>query len=318
MRYKHLTQAQRFIIQEMLEKAQNQTTIAKHLGVNRSTISRELRRNSGCGGYNGKGAHQTMMTRRPTFWDYQRKIHGALEEKIIKLLRKAWSPEQISKRLKLERGISISHESIYRYLHFDQRSGGTAWKLLRRSRIGRKKYRKRFVIQNWRRKPIADRPIEANERSELGHWERDLVCDGHRKAALLTIVDRKSRFTKISRVHSFSSSHVNEVTAHLLQNLPCHSMTNDNGIEFSRPEELEVMLNSAVFYTTPYSSWERGTVENTNGLIRVFFPKGIAIHEIAEWKIRLAEEHLNDRPRRILNWKTPREVFFNIQTKVTV
>lgn len=317
MTYRHLTLADRFIIEEMLKKEQNLSAIARSLGVHRSTISREIRRNKGARGYFGKGAQLIMRSRRPCLVEYARKIKDEIEEHVRKLLYDAWSPEQISRRLKIEKNISISHESIYRYILFDQRNGGRLYRRLRRSRCDRKRYQKRLASAFYGgRRSIRERPEAANLRIEIGHWERDLICDSSKSSALLTAVDRKSRFTKIARVRSFKTEEVSRVTTEMLANLPCLTITNDNGVEFSRPFELEKTLRTEVYFANPYSSWERGTNENTNGLIRQFFPKKTRIAEIEDWMIRKAEELLNHRPRKILGWKTPYETFFGVETRL--
>lgn len=319
-KYNQLTQQQRYIIQDLIELGKSQSFISRELNVNRSTISREIKRNKNSkGGYKAKGAHTFARGRRRTAWDSNRKIQGTLEEMIFEKLSYGWSPEQISGRLRIEnKEWSISHESIYNWIY---KIAPECKKALRRQ--GRRQKRgnvKKRRTPFWKepKKSIENRDASANNRTELGHWERDLVEGVRSHSAILVMVDRKSRYSILSKVSSHQSEHINEKTSGELQkgNHSVISMTNDNGIEFGKWGELEEQLNANVYFCHPYSSYERGTVENTNGLLRQFFPKKTNFDDISNDKIKLAQNNLNYRPRKIHNYLTPHEIHFGEKQKL--
>jgi IS30 family transposase len=314
-RYYQLTQRQRFIIQDLFELGKNFTEIAKEVEVHRTTISREIKRNSnGKGGYRARGAHQSAKYRQTNIWDSPRKIDGVLEEVIIEKLRLCWSPEQISGRLKLEGKWSISHESIYQWIYKIAPDFRKALRRKSRARRGLKKRRR--GLEKRPRKYIEERPEEANIRSEFGHWERDLLEGRRSGPALLVMNDRKSRLTRIKRVFSHQSSEVSEATKSLLMNENKLTITNDNGIEFGGYEKLEKQLGLPVYFCQPYTSWQRGTVENTNGLIRQFYPKHFDFKRISDEEITMLENNLNYRPRKTHGFRTPNEIHFSKKLKL--
>lgn len=313
--YHQLTQRQRFIIQDLRDLGKNLTEIAKELGVHRSTISREIKRNSNCkGGYRALGAETYRKGRRVDKYDRHRKIAGVLEEVIIEKLGQAWSPEQISGRLKLEGKWSISHESIYRWIYNIAPEFKAALRHRCRRRRGLKKRRR--GLEKKPRKFINLRSEAANQRTELGHWERDLLEGRRSGPSLLVANDRKSRLTKIKRVFSHNSSEVSEATTNLLKNEITTTLTNDNGVEFGEYEKLEKELSIPVYFCQPYTSWQRGTVENTNGLIRQFYPKRSDFWQINDEEIKYIELNLNNRPRKTHGFKTPYEIHYSKQTKL--
>lgn len=314
-RYRHLTQRERFIIQDLRDLGKNFTEIAKEVGVHRTTISREIERNSNQkGGYRALGAHEKSKLMRPSPLDVQRKISGSLQELIEEKLESGWSPEQISGRLKLEGSFSISHESIYRWIYSVSPGHRVCLRVRgRRRRRGLKKRRR--GLGGTPRKQISERSKIANSRTKIGHWERDLVEGKRSGPSLLVAVDRYSRYTKIEKVYSHSSAEVNEATLRILKN-EAKTVTNDNGVEFGNAEALEKKLNAPIYYCTPYTSWQRGTVENTNGLIRQFYPKHFDFWKTNDSEIKDIELSLNHRPRKVLNYKTPFEVHFQQKKKL--
>lgn len=321
MSYQHLTRRQRYIIEDLRELGKNLAFIAKELGVNRSTICREIKRNSNSrGGYKAKGAQSSAESRRPRIMEYPRKICGPLEELVIQKLQAGWSPEQISGRLKYEGKTSVSSEGIYRYVLMDRKSGGHLYKLLRRhGRKQRRGYRRsRYWIKIERRRFIDDRMQEANARTELGHWERDLLHGNRNGPAVLTIVDRKSRFTLLEKVanRTHQESQKQTLQAFKRTGMICKSLTNDNGPEFGAFHELEQNLGANVYFTHPYCSWERGTNENTNGLLRQYLPKKCSYRSLKDHHLRDLEQRLNQRPRKTLNYQTPEEIHFAKRTKL--
>lgn len=320
--YHHLTRKQRYLIEELLGLEKSYSFIARELEVHRSTISREVRRNSSRRrGYHAKGAQAFAMERKPHPVAYRRKISGVIEEIVEEKLKLGWSPEQISGRLKLEQKASLSHETIYRFIYMDRRCGGRLFKCLRlhnRRRIrGGKQNRLWKKIEN--RKFIEHRSESANSRAEFGHWERDLVQGTRNTGSLLTIVDRKSRYTLLERVRTRYCDEVALATERAFQTrpeLPKLTLTNDNGCEFGEFQKLQAKLGVPIYFTHPYCSWERGTNENTNGLLRQFFPKKSDFREIQTEDVKYVEDLLNSRPRKTFGYQTPSEVLFSIQTKL--
>lgn len=317
-RYHHLTRDERYVIEKLLGIGKNFSQIAEELGFHRSSISREIRRHaSRKGHYSAHGAYRQTIENRahPICYDPYRKIRDELEAAIRDKLMQAWSPEQISNRLKLEWGVSISHEAIYRYIYTRTRMGENLHHCLRR--FGRWK-RKRGTRRRGRlayvegRKFIEQRPASAQNRKLAGHWERDLVEGKKGRSSLLTIVDRKTRYTLIRKVQNKTVQCVDETTQKALDHrrLPKKTITNDNGPEFSGFRELQKRMGIPIYYTHPYHAWERGTNENTNGLIRQYFPRGMDISILEDKQIKRCERELNSRPRKVLKYRTPKEVLF--------
>lgn len=312
--YRHLTQRQRFIIQDLRDLGKTLTEIARETKVHRTTIGRELRRHSTRkAGYRALGAQRKALDKRRFSYEPRRKISGALEELIQESLELRWSPEQISGRLKVEGEFSISHEAIYRWIYKFAPGYKVCLRLRGKYRRRGQKKRRRS-LGPFPRKQISERPAEANERLQTGHWERDLVEGRRSGPSLLVMVDRYSRYTKIERVFSHSSQEVNLATVGLLKGERAkRTITNDNGVEFGGYQQLEGALNIPVFYTTPYASWQRGSVENTNGLIRQFYPKKTDFLQVPHTEMKAIESALNHRPKKILGYKTPYEVHFSVQ-----
>jgi len=309
--YRHLTQRQRFIIQDLRDLGKTKTEITEAVGVHRSSVSREIKRNLNArGGYRALGAETNAKARRPQIHDYSRKIQGALEELVVEKLNLRWSPEQISGRLKMEGSFSISHESIYNWIYKISPNfiACLRWKSKRRWR-GHKKRRR--GLGGLPRRSIEERSLEANRRLKIGHWERDLVEGKRSGPSLLVAVDRKSRYTKLDRVYSHSSDEICLATEKMLSLEPLKTLTNDNGVEFGRYKTTERRLGIPVYFTKPYTSWQRGTVENTNGLLRQFYPKSFDLWRTTADEIESVALALNYRPRKTLGYKTPYEVHFS-------
>jgi len=307
--YTQLTREQRYQIKVLLDTGHDQTEIAQQLGVNKSTISREVRRNRGQRGYRPKQAHGMALGRRrekaqprigPEAW-------ALVEEKI----GADWSPEQISGRLKKE-GLAISHEHIYQYIYADQRAGGTLWTHLR----CQKKRRKRYGKQDRRgkipdRKSIEQRPPIVEQRTRFGDWEVDLLLGKDQQGVIVTLTERKSRFMLLRSVASKQSDLVARAVISLLQwVVPLESITADNGKEFAAHLEIAQALSVDFYFAHPYASWERGTNENTNGLIRQYLPKTRSLRNISFQEETRIMDHINLRPRKCLDFRSPFEVFF--------
>jgi len=290
--YTQLTQVQRYQIYALRKALKSQQTIAEVIGVHPSTISRELRRNKGLKGYRPKQADQLAQARRAL---PRSRIQPEHWLEVERLLRLYWSPEQISNRLYEEQGFRISHEWIYQHV-----------------------YRDNGIIPN--QTMIDERPNEANERSRIGDWEGDTIVGKNHKGVLISLVDRKSRYTVLG--HS-ASKRKEPVANDIIDRMTpfkktCKTITYDNGREFSDHERIGTALNADMYFAHPYASWERGTNENTNGLVRQFFPKGTCLLKVSEQKLQSTMDRLNHRPRKTLNWRTPHEVFSNSNTNLTV
>jgi IS30 family transposase len=309
MTYTQLTQVQRYQIYSLLKMAHPQTEIARCLGVDKSTISRELRRNRGQRGYRPKQAQQKARERRAKNGLQIPESDWRLVEERLGLDH---SPEQISGWLKRQYGIEISHESIYQYIYADKRAGGTLHKHLRRQ----KKRRKRQGGRDLRGKipdqvSIEKRPEIVDQRTRLGDWEVDLIIGKARQGAAVTLTERKSRFTLIRGVASKSADLVAQAVIDLLGWVShVETITADNGKEFTDHKEISDALDLDFYFAHPYASWERGTNENTNGLIRQYLPKDRDLSTLTAEEECFVMDRLNLRPRKCLDFLTPYEVFF--------
>lgn len=308
----HLTESDRYHIKAQLEAGKTQTEIARKLDIHKSTVSRELKRNSGRKGYRPKQAHQKAAKR----WNSAAKaikFTPELAKYVSDCLVKDWSPEQISGRMKLGGGVTISPERIYQFIGEDKTAGGTLWTHLRWSHRKRKK---RYGTRDRRgeipgRRSIEKRKRKANKRKRIGHLERDLIVGTKHKGALLTAVDRKSRLTFAVKVNSKSAREIHTATVKILKPIKSilSTITNDNGKEFASHKKTAKRLGAKIYFTHPYSSYERGTNENTNGLLRQYFPKNNTdFTKVTTRQVAVALNKLNTRPRKVLGYRTPIEV----------
>ena len=312
MAYTQLTREQRYQIKALLDIGHSQTEVAQQLQVDKATISREVRRNRGQRGYRPKQAHEMALRRRRE--KAQTKIRVETWALVEEKIREDWSPEQISGRFKKE-GIAISHEHIYQYLYADKRAGGTLWTHLRCQKKRRKRYGqrdRRGKIPN--RKSIEERPSIVQQRTRFGDWEVDLVLGKDQQGAIVTLTERKSRFTLLRGISSKQANLVAQSVIALLKWVaPLESITADNGKEFAAHLEIAQALSVDFFFAHPYASWERGTNENTNGLIRQYLPKNRSLKNLSfQEEIRIMDR-INLRPRKCLDFRSPFEVFFGHQ-----
>jgi len=310
MSYAQLTQEQRYQISALLKTEHSQNEIAIVLGVNKSTISRELRRNCGMRGYRPKQAHRLAMKRRRDA--VQNRIPVESWAWIDDKLRQDWSPEQISGWLKKNTDTAVSHEWIYQHIYMDKRSGGDLHKHLRcqkkrRKRVGN--YDRRGKIPN--QVSIELRPEIVAQRERIGDWEADTIISAGKQGAIVTLVERKSRFTLLQQVARRTAAAVEDAILDMLRPYQSvtHTITFDNGKEFANHQAIAHKLQADMFFAHPYASWERGTNENTNGLIRQYFPKGSNFLSITNDQISFVKERLNDRPRKCLDFQSPTMVF---------
>jgi IS30 family transposase len=317
--YTQLTQGQRYQMEALLKAGHSQTKIATILSAHKSTVSRELRRNQGLRGYRPKQAHVKAMQRR-----YEKpKTHIPLTTWVMvdALIKQDWSPEQISGRLYDEQGISISHEWIYLHIYKDKHQGGELHKHLRCQKQRRKSYGKqdrRGRILN--RVSIEERPAIVNSKSRIGDWEGDTIIGKGHQGVVTTHVERKSKYTVLTKSNT---KHANLVRQSIVQGLKpyqnqINTITYDNGLEFSEHQNIAQTLSANIYFAHPYSSWERGLNENTNGLIRQYLPKSQPLNNVTQKELNYIMDQLNHRPRKTLGFKTPYEQFFKKNTSLTV
>ena len=311
--YTQLTQEQRYHIYAFMKAGFLQTAIATEIGVHKSTISRELRRNRGKKGYRPKQAHVMALERRTEAHKCV-KLTPQVITRINECIRQDFSPEQISGFLARMHHLRISHETIYQHILNDKTKGGNLYRHLRHSH---KKRRKRYGSHDRRgqihgRISIDERPAVVDTRERIGDWEIDTIIGKQHKGALLSLVERKSKFTLIRKLEKKQANLVAEAAIHLLnpyKEKVC-TITADNGQEFAHHESIKEQLHTAVYFAHPYHAWERGLCENTNGLIRQYFPKGLRFELITDTQVQMVMSRLNNRPRKTLGYKTPNEVFF--------
>jgi transposase, IS30 family len=319
-KYKRLTYEDRVKIETLLEQGKSKSEIAIYLSRSKSTITNEIKNYRGLKyqAYWAQQCSHVCIRRRHT--GNKIKDNPILEYYILMRIRQGWSPKQISQRLKekhpKDRRMQASHESIYTYIYL--KAKGELKKELISYLRQEKGERKRPVARSDRPSLIPDRvgiehrPEEVKDRIVPGHWESDLIIGKDQKSAIGTIVERTTRFVLIVKLENRKANEVRRVFARELKELPEHmrkTLTHDNGSEMSQHKLFSKETQMQVYFANPYSPWERGTNENTNMLIRDFFPKGTDFNSIPSGKIKHVQELLNNRPRKTLNWKTPNEVF---------
>ena len=311
-----LNMEEREILSQLHAANWSRAEIAARLGRHRSTIGRELRRNGlADGGYSAVVAEVKAATRRR-----ERPLVGKMERaelnaEVRSKITQEWSPDQIAGRLKREHPDEpewrVSPQSIYTWMQRDPHHDH--WESHRRR--GRKRRRSPEVGRIPRRVEIDGRPEVINNRERLGDFEGDTIVSGGRnKSVLVTLVDRKSGYLLTGKLSSRTATKTREKIVDLLLPLPAdhrHSITFDNGKEFSEHEALSCSLGVQAFFAHPYCSWERGTNENTNGLVRQYYPKGTNFAEVSHQDLADTTKRINDRPRKRHNYQTPSEVFFN-------
>ena len=314
---KHLTVEQRYAIYTMLQIPMTQKDIALAIGVHKSTISRELKRN--CDMRSGK--YIMDLAQRKAAQRKAEKLHKevfttGMQRQAKKLLKRGFSPEQIAGRSKINGKAMVSHETIYRWIWEDKRGGGALYKLLRRQ--GRK-YAKRGSKNAGRgfipnRVDIDERPQVVELKERFGDLEIDTIIGKNHKGAILTINDRATSRVWIRKLTGKEAVPVAKITAWALSKVKhlIHTITADNGKEFAKHEEIAQKLEINFYFCKPYHSWERGANENTNGLIRQYIPKGTDFSEVTNKQIKRIENILNNRPRKRLGYLTPNEKFKQI------
>lgn len=318
-KYVRLSLKERVIIETLLQENKTKSYIAKTLNRSRSTITREV--NKWGGDYNATLANWNAKD------DYLNKrnrdkisTYNRLKIFVYRGLLSGWSPEQISGRLKLNYPkdpiMSISYEAIYMHI-YAHRQARLNRKLI--ALLPYKKTQRRRANAKTKRGvkikdqiSIDDRPNHIEKREEIGHWEGDLVVGKGQQSAIGTLVERKARYTFIIKLKNRKSATVTKGFAkefNQIANLFTKSLTYDNGMEMAEHKKFSTYTKMPVYFAHPYSSWERGTNENTNGLIRRFFPKGTDFNKVKEKQLKIVQKKLNNRPRKVLGYRTPKEVF---------
>lgn len=315
MSYSQLTMIQRYQIEALIRERVSQSAIAKILGVHRSTIGREIKRNELD---NGEYlAHYAQVSARLR---YQRKrknlkMSQAHHRYILSKLKEGWSPEQIAGRMSLDGLISLSHETIYQYIYRRMREGHK--ELAQYLRHKHRKYKSRKGIYELRgkiprAKPIHARPFIVETKERIGDFEADTIIGKDHEQSIVTLVDRHSKFTLMRKAPTKEAYEVTEAILRLMEPLRgvIQTITSDNGKEFANHALIERRLGVDFYFAEPYKSWQRGLNEHTNGLIREYIPKKTKFETITDQFIVQIQEKLNHRPRKILGYKTPHEVFF--------
>ena len=312
MSYTHLTQAERYQIYVLKKAGHRLVEIGLLLNRAVSTISRELKRNTGLRGYRPRQAQHMSESRRAI---NGRVIDEATWKYVASKLLEDWSPEQISAHA------CVSTETIYQHIYADKRSGGSLYRHLRCQKQRRKRYGKidrRGIIAH--RQSIDLRPAVVEERCRIGDWEADTLIGRNHKQAIVSLVERKSGFTLIRKVERKTAKEVSQAMIGLLKpfRLKVLTITSDNGREFAHHETIAKQLRTDFYFAHPYASYERGTNENTNGLIRQYFPKQMKFEDISNKDIQLVMQRLNHRPRKRLGFLTPHQVFYNLRVALQI
>ena len=314
MKYHRLSTEERFEIAALRRQGLRMAEMAKHLGRHRSTLYREVKRNQSAHDGRYRASHSVEKAsgrKRRSRRNFQ---YGPAEFAPIEtLIGKGYSPEQIVGRRKLEGQAVMSHETIYRWIWTDKRCGGTLWRHLRGAR---KRRRKRYGRYDSRgrlagKKLIEQRPAVVEQRGRIGDWEIDTV-HGRGKACVVTVVERKTGLVRIGPIQRATKELTLARTVKLLRNerQRVKTITADNGTEFHNYRELESHLDTKVYFATPHHAWERGTNENTNGLIRQYLPKGTNLSGLTQRQCSRIAEQLNNRPRLRLGFKTPNKAYY--------
>ena len=309
----HLTLEERDRIVELRHQGTSQDRIAETLNRSPATISRELRRNGTGGQYFAAQAQERARRRRQERPIMRKLDQPEIHQAVRHGLTRYWSPEQIAGRLKLddsEGEVPLSARTIYSWIQHDEYR--KHWQAFLRRRGKRPFHRKKPAGIG---APIKNRPEVIERRLRLGDFEGDTVLGPPGRGGLATLVDRKSRYTIVVKVRSKDANHVHRKIKERVKQLheeKRRSITFDNGTEFARCRRLEKHLGMELYFAEPGCPHQRGTNENTNGLIRQFFPKGTDFRDVTHYQVREVENLLNDRPRACLGYRTPREVFFEI------
>jgi IS30 family transposase len=319
MHYEHLSTFERKAIYYRHNSGESYRSIAKLLNRHHTTIMREVRRNKPpYYDYCDVAADEKAIARRKRPRHATKRANTLLYDSVINKIDQGWSPDAIAGRLKKDnpqdKSMQVSHEAIYQWVIHDFKAGGELYKSLAKRHKKRKKQRKygdlRGQIKD--RLSIRERPSIVDERARLGDWEGDLIEGKKGSGFIVTHVERASRYLIAKKIENKQAVLFNEATLAMFKPIPKHkrlTLTLDNGKEFSAFKRLEKPLNFTVYFADPYCSWQRGTNEHTNGLIRRFIPKKTDFSTITNEQLQEVVNKINNRPRKILNYRTPEEAF---------
>lgn len=314
-KYKHLTEEERDMIAVLKAEGVSLLGIAREIGRHKSTILRELNRNAPPihkGYYLSHKAQERAKNRWAATHKRERLKSEEIRTYVESKLNEGWSPEIIAGRLSIDKpGNSISHEAIYQYIYGERKELITCLVRRHRKRMikGHSRKHQRSHIPN--RVSISDRPEIVEERRRIGDWENDLMVSRQSKVALNVLADRKSRVTFLKKLPQKTAGNTKRAIIESLIGYPACTITYDNGSENTEHEGINKVLDTTSYFCEPYHSWEKGTVENTIGLIRRWLPKKTDLAQVGEAEIIGIESWLNNRPRKCLNYMTPLEVFYS-------
>jgi IS30 family transposase len=316
---KHLRYEQRCQIYVLAQQGLTQEAIAREIGSTQPVVSREMKRNRGRRGYRYKQAQVKSDERRHVANATPSKMTPEIIAILEKMLcEEQLSPEQISGWMCETDGPYVSHECIYQHIYADKRKGGSLYRHLRRTG---KKYNKRKGKTSGRglipnRIDIDERPAIVDDRSRMGDWEADTIVGAEHKGAILSLVERVSKYTLLHKLdHATSEKTGAAIIAKMRphQN-SVHTITSDNGKEFAGHQHVAEELDTGFYFAKPYHAWERGLNENTNGLVRQYFPKGSSFAKVTDEDVERVQNLLNSRPRKTLGFQSPNEVFFAVKS----
>lgn len=319
--YQHVTREQRYMISALRHRGDSMRAIAAEVGVSPSTICRELKRNASKRGYRPKKAQQLAEQRQ----SYKKDCRTFTSEVVAIVdagLKKEHSPEQIVGNCQKAGTRCVSIERIYQYVWTDKANGGELYRYLR---SGRRQRRKRYGSKSSRgiiphRRAISSRPKAVEDRKQFGHWEADTMIGKNHRQAIVTIVERKTGYVRMMRVERKTAQAVTAACVKLLQRdkVCVRTITTDNGKEFAGHQEIEARLKANVYFADPYAAWQRGTNENTNGLIRQYIPKSRPLEYVTDQEIEWIESRLNNRPRKRLGFNTPNQLYSQLKRRVAL
>jgi IS30 family transposase len=314
MTYRQLSPEERYMLAALRKQGFNKSQIARALGRHRSTVGRELRRNStkADGRYRASTAQERANGRRSRARRNRRftpEDFAVVEE----LLRRQWSPEQVAGHLRRVGLLGISHETIYRHVWRDKKEGGALHTHLRGAR---KKRRKRYGAYDSRgrlagKRMISERPPEVEARDRVGHWEADTVVGAVSKDCVVTLVERKTGLVLVGKLSDRTAEGLSRRVTRLIGRHAgrFETVTSDNGTEFHDYKRIEERTGATFYFARPYHSWERGSNENANGLLRQYLPKGASMAGLSQQQCNAIARKLNTRPRKRLGFRTPLECF---------
>lgn len=321
MSYTHLTEQDRYVISHLAVARFSLREIARRLNRHHTTISRELKRAKSrypYAVYWYDWAQPLALERCGQARHYRRKKNLRLVRYVEARLRKQWSPEEISYRLRIDypndESMRVSHETIYRWVYLDSAVDGRLYLNLRRRRKKRRRQKRYGAGRRFAdRKCITQRPGIVDTRQRFGDWEGDTIEGKKSSGYIATLVERKSRYLLAAKLENKKAATLTDQGINVFSHIPRKmrkTLTVDNGSEFAQFKRFEKKTGLQIYFAKPYSPWQRGANENINGLLRQYFPKGTNFKDIFEMDVNEAVKKLNNRPRKCLNYRTPHEIFW--------